>query len=153
MSETLTIGDLLCRCPSVLLGKHVAIPTRDGGPLVLSEDEVRAGWHEAGGVAYSPRLSSLVDVPSAEYEELYVFTHPTVLGKVEQFVNYYGFSLRDPAPGQCDWEQFLREVQERFWNTMESSGAESYVAEGDVFLFVTANAQAYSVVSALARDA
>lgn len=146
-SSSLTAGALLDRCPEVWLGKYAAITSIDSGPMVLSDDEMQGGWTEAGGVAYSPRLVSLEHVPSTEYEEVYFFACPTILGDVEEFVNYFGFSLRDPSGTEL--EDFLREAQKRFWHQMDRLAPESYVAEGDSFIYATRNEQLYSIAARL----
>jgi len=103
--------DLLQLCPEIALGKYIAITSFDSGPLVLTNEEIAAGWESRGNIAYSPKIQDIASLPRAEYDEWYIFGGPIDLGTshleqnvfevpqeqghVSVFVNY-GFALHPP---------------------------------------------------------
>src|SRR5215467_3698217 len=72
--------DLLRLCPQIVLGKYVAITSIDSGPLEPTENEVTAGWQSRGEIAYSPQVQSIEEIPSAGWDEWYIFNKPVDLG-------------------------------------------------------------------------
>ena len=103
--------DLLQISPEVVLGKYIAITSIDSGPLVPTDDETAAGWESRKKVAYSPKIQGVAEVPSAGWDEWYIFDKPVDLGAshlgenifeapqeqghVSVFVNYC-FALHQP---------------------------------------------------------
>jgi hypothetical protein len=103
--------DLLQLCPEVVLGKYVAITSIDSGSLVPTEKETTTGWQSRGKIAYSPQVQSVEEIPSAGWDEWYIFDKPFDLGvshlaenifevpqeqgHVSVFVNYL-FALHPP---------------------------------------------------------
>jgi hypothetical protein len=137
--------DLLQICPDVALGKYIAITSFDSGPLVLTNEEIAAGWESRGNIAYSPKIRDIVSLPRAEYDEWYIFGGPVDLGTshigenvfeapqeqghVSIFVNY-GFSLHPPE---------RTSLATLFWPQMARIRPESYVSDNDYLTFVSAN--------------
>src|SRR6478672_10797898 len=72
--------DLLQLCPDIVLGKYVAITSIDSGSLVPTEKEMAAGWQSRGKIAYSPQIQSVAEVPSAGWDEWYIFDMAVDLG-------------------------------------------------------------------------
>jgi hypothetical protein len=145
--------DVLKCCPDVVLGKYVAITSFDSGPLGLTEAQRSAGWVSQGEIAYSPEIQDVNIVPKAYFSELYVFAAPANLGVladpnknifesemkqglVHAFVNF-DFGFHDP--GYADLCQI-------FWQQLGWMKAESYLAENDFLIFVTANLKVFSRV-------
>jgi len=77
-----TLGDLLRLCPEIVLGKHIAVTSLDSGPLSLSEQEKAAGWESRKGIAYSPKLTGVENLPHDLFDEWYVFENPKDLGEL-----------------------------------------------------------------------
>lgn len=120
---------LLQGVPEIVLGRFLVNTSFDSGSLALSDDERRQGWHSAGALTCSPRISSLAAMPrGAGYDEWLVFSEPAKIHTWKPFVNYAGMSLNDP-----EWA-FL---QDELWAQMDSVRPESYLAEGDRLLFAT----------------
>ena len=145
--------DVLECCPDVVLRKYVAITSFDSGPLALTEAQRSASWVSRGGIAYSPEIQHPDMVPQAYFSELYVFSAPTNLGAladpnknifecemqqgvVHAFVNFdFGFHDLEYA-----------DLAQMFWRQLGWMKAESYLAENDYVIFVTANPQDFGRV-------
>jgi hypothetical protein len=145
--------DVLECCPDVVLGKYVAITSFDSGALRLTEEQRSAGWVSRGEIAYSPEIQHVNTVPQTYFSELYVFDAPTNLGvlaapsakifesemqqgQVHTFVNY-DFGFHDPE---------YADLAHMFWRQLGWMKAESYLAENDYLIFVTANAKVFAPV-------
>ena len=159
------IGHLIRLCPETLLGRYLVVTSIDSGPLQPNAEETSAGWCVDDRLAYSPRLESLSLLPYEGYDEWYLFTSPAKLSSCDVFINFGGFTLRSPEESLAEldptWdcagakaladEQGLQ--QSRFWTQLESFGAESYIADGDNFVFATANADLFARVETAFRSA
>ncbi len=145
--------DVLECCPDVVLGKYVAITSFDSGALRLTEGQRSAGWVSHGEIAYSPEIQQVDMVPQTYFSELYVFGAPTNLGalaapsrnifefemqqgQVHTFVNF-DFGFHDPE---------YADLAVMFWQQLGWMKAESYLAENDYLIFVTANAKVFAPV-------
>lgn len=144
--------DLLRLCPQIVLGKYVAITSIDSGPLEPTEKEAMAGWQSRGKIAYSPQVQSVEEIPSAGWDEWYIFDKPVDLGlshlaenifevphepgHISDFVNY-GFALQPPARAKLAY---------LFWPQIDRIRPESYVADNDYLTFVSANKDLFSSV-------
>jgi hypothetical protein len=145
--------DVLECCPDVVLGKYVAITSFDSGALRLTEGQRSAGWVSRGEIAYSPEIQHVNMVPQAYFSELYVFGAPTNLGvladpstnifesemqqgQVHTFVNF-DFGFHDPE---------YADLAHMFWRQLGWMKAESYLAQNDYLIFVTANARVFAPV-------
>ena len=145
--------DVLECCPDIVLGKYVAITSFDSGPLELTEGQRSAGWVSQGEIAYSPEIQHVNIVPQAYFSESYVFGAPTNLGvladpkrsifesemqqgQVHAFVNF-DFGFHDPE---------YADVAQMFWQQLGWMKAESYLAENDYLIFVTANPNVFGPV-------
>ena len=150
-------------CPEVLLNKHVLVTALDSGPLHLNDDRVNGGWKRDGRFAISPRISDAGDVPFCGcFDEWYVFDGavPATLD-IQVFVNMGTFSLGEPNPtidtmyigsDASVRDRLVAAVvpwREKFWMQLQQLTAESYVANGNCFTFVTRNAGLYADVNAL----
>ena len=115
-------------------------------------------------MAYSPQLESLTRLPYDNFDEWYVFTSPTSLPSCDVFINFGGFTLKKPEECLADlhptWDRVSAKaladdqmrLQEQFWNQLELFGAESYIADGDNFIFATANADLFAQVEMALRS-
>ena len=150
------IGRLIERCPEALLGRYLVVACFDSGPLRPNAQETAAGWSSDGQLAYSPRLESLSLLPHENFDEWYIFTSPTRLRSCDVFINIGGFTLRNPEESLAaldpTWDRVgakvlageqIREL-EKFWSQLELFGAESYIVDGDNFIFATTNAVLYA---------
>jgi hypothetical protein len=145
--------DVLECCPDVVLRKYIAITSFDRGPLQLTEGQRSAGWVSDGEIAYCPKIQHVNMVPQAYFSELYVFCAPTNLGaladpsrnifesemrqgQVNAFVNFdFGFHDSNYA-----------DLAHMFWQQLGWMKAESYLAENDYLIFVTANPKVFAPV-------
>jgi hypothetical protein len=145
--------DVLECCPDVVLGKYVAITSFDSGPLRLTEEQRSAGWVSHDEIAYSPKIQHVNTVPQAYFSELYVFGAPTNLGvladrdrnlfgsemqqgQVHAFVNF-DFGFHDPE---------YADLAHMFWQQLGWMKAESYLAQNDYLIFVTADPKVFAMV-------
>jgi hypothetical protein len=151
------LDSLLGACPQVVLDRYLAVTSLDSGPLMLSEEEIGAGWESRNGIAYSPKIQSVEKLPHEGYDEWYVFKSPAELGQLVQgnlfeapfqsgqvasFVNFGGFSLHDPA---------MQALVDLFWMQLESIHPESFVADGDLLNFVSCDQELFAAVCAALR--
>jgi len=128
----------------------------DSGPLVLNESEREMGWREDGQLTYTSKVTSVEMLPYDNFDEWYVFESPIQLTDCEIFVDGGGFTLEGPMPADPTWDvitvradsERLTAMQSRFWKQFERFDAESYIAEGDFFLFASANQQVFESVAA-----
>jgi hypothetical protein len=158
-----SLGELVKRCPEIVLGYYIAITAFDSGPLKLSEDEQKRGWREESPVAWSPKVSSTDILPRGGYDEWYVFSSPSSFKPQQIFVNL-GIQLKDPSylleNLEPTWDRVglianierIHEIQSRFWSQLISIQPESYLADGDKLILVTSNSELFaSAVGALKR--
>lgn len=118
--------------PEVVLGKRVAITSFDSGPLVPSQDEYANGWEKRGDVAISPVVESIEDVPSAGFDEWYVYSSEVSNAPTQSFVNYSGFAPLDEASAQVD----------DFWTQVVNCQPLHIIGEGDPTMFFATRDQA-----------
>jgi hypothetical protein len=161
--SNLTLGSLIEHCPDVLLGRCLAVVTFDARPFTPTKEERKAGWTGHEGVGYSPPLTNLANLPWEQDDEWYLFSQPTTIGPLERFVDWGGFSLRDPQhlldEADPTWDligiqetaDLTRQVQERFWRQIEQIAPESYIANTYRSIFVSADPQAFATVEQWAR--
>jgi hypothetical protein len=152
-------------CSEVLLNKHVVVTSLDSGPLHLNDQRVNAGWKRLGRLAISPRISNASDVPFIWFDEWYIFDDavPT-FSDIEVFVNRGTFSLGEPNPTidtmYIGSDSNVRAAmvaavvpwREKFWTQLEQLNAESYLANGNCFTFVTRDAKLHHEVAALMQS-
>jgi hypothetical protein len=157
------LADLVDSIPEIVLGRVVAVTSCDSGPLVLSPDELAAGWTSDGVVAFSPIITDPEILPTCEWDEWYVFDVRRELPKVDVFVNDGGFTP-SPAPlGPLDptWDRdaaeeafrFENERAERFWCQLLSIRPIAFLAEGDALTCVTRDDELFDKVLAAMRRA
>ena len=158
------IGHLIERCPEALLDRYLIVASFDSGPLNPNAEEKAAGWYSENQLAYSPRLGSLSQLPYENFDEWYVFTSPTRLCSCDVFINFGGFTLRNPEESLAalhpTWDRVGAKAladeqmrqQAQFWSQLELFGAESYIADGDNFIFATANAELFARVEIAFRS-
>jgi len=105
---------------------------------------------------YSPQITDLDGIPHEQYDEWLIFDNPPEkLRDVEVFINYGGFSLATLEqvhdPWDSTWDKSAldidRKQRERFWSQLVRISPESYLAEGDVFLFASRNGSLVTSVS------
>ena len=151
------IATVLWTYPDIVVERFVAITAEDSGVLELTELQRATGWQSRAGIAYSPRIQSVSEIPhqgevpgSLLYNELYIFNVPCDLGKRSQgnlfeaafapapgrtvvFVNQLAFNLSNPDPNvQC--------LTDLFWLQLDLLQPESYIADGgDCVTFVSRN--------------
>ena len=149
VSRRMGIGHLLEHCPQAVLGRYLVITSFDSGPLALNETERGMGWQVDGQLTYTNKLTSIETLPHDSFDEWYVFKSPVSLTGCEVFVNRGALTFDAPVLVHLDptWDgigaraevERLIGTQSRFWRQLERFGAESYIAEGDFFLFASAD--------------
>jgi hypothetical protein len=151
-SDEHDLASLLATCPQAVLDKYVAVTSYDSGSLTLNDEEVAAGWESRKGIAYSPKIESVVKLRPDGFDEWYVFDSPTDLGQlfkgnvfekplragiVAAFVNFGGFSLSNPV---------VQGLLDLFWPQLESIGPESLIADGAFLNFVSRDKALFAAV-------
>ena len=138
---------VLAGCPDTVVGRTVVITSFDSGPLIPNARESEAGWRTRGGLMVNAMVADPSSIPYEQYDEWLIFPKPgQALEDVEVFVNYGGFTLAGPRVDRADWDPTWdrtvdpdpdRPVRERFWTQLKRLRPETYIAEGDNFVFVT----------------
>ena len=143
------LSDVVKAVPELVRGYYVAITSFDSGLLKVSSDEITAGWRQFEGLAISPRVDSTIHLPSEGYDEWYVLPSPDPFPYEDRFINYNGFSLRDPNDllntADPTWDHVgihaemerLRQLQSGFWNAMLAAGAVTFLGEGSRVIVAT----------------
>lgn len=155
------IDTLIHACPHVFLDKYIAITSFDSGPLTLSEDERETGWTSHADIAMSPRVTRAVlsELPFDNNDEWYVFEHPPRFEVETRFVKYCAFRLADASyvellrsenRDEAEIEELVH-LTERFWRHVHRINPESYIADGDNFVFATRNHDLYAAVAAATK--
>ncbi|HKG93141.1 MAG TPA: hypothetical protein VKA84_14650 [Gemmatimonadaceae bacterium] len=145
VSAELDLHGLLRACSGCVVGRFVAVTAFDSGPLGLLPEEAAAGWRRVGDVAFSPRVPSPDALPTAGYDEWYVFREPPAPFEVaDTFVNYAGFTLRDSAE---------RRLRERFWAELARLRPVAYLSEGGNLVVATRDAADFAAIERWARVA
>ncbi len=150
-TRSFSIHNLINVCPEILRDKFLVISSFDSGSLIPTENESRKGWYSKNNLMYTNRLNNLTELPHEHYDEWYVLLEAKEISITDIFVNYGGFSLRDPEyklnEADPTWDligikktnDYERDRQNIFWFNLKNSSAESYIADGDNFIFVTQN--------------
>jgi hypothetical protein len=157
-SHSFDLGKLLKNYPEAVVGKYVVISSFDSGPLEPSPEEVAKGWHKRGELLMTTRVSGASELPFEQYDEWYVFPQATVPKIAEVFVNYGDFTLTPPdqfvqraatTGAQADLvgakhlASQLAERQLLFWEQLRECKPESFIADGNVFMFVCRNSELF----------
>jgi hypothetical protein len=149
----LMVDELARLCPRIVLGKYLAVTSFDSGSLSLSDEEKANGWLSRNGIAYSPRIEALDELPRTDgWDEWYVFEAPTDLGTL---CHTNPFDPR-PGPGQLhayvNFNLVLHDsetnaVRDLFWEQMNWINAESFLGESARYLsFASKNRDVFSAV-------
>jgi len=147
------LGDLLRLCPSVVLGKYIAVTSIDSGYLHPIDVEKLAGWKGRQYIGYSPLVQSVETLPRAGWDEWYVFAQPVDLGD-----SRLGSSMFDPAvkPGEVGvfvnhgfalYPPDRASLADLFWSQIDRIQPESYIADNEYLTFVTRDARLFDVVA------
>lgn len=123
----LTIYRFLKDYKQHLFGRYVCVTSFDSGRLQLSDEEKQNSWTEINGVATSPAIKKETYLPTAGFDEWYVFAkRPLTITLKDVYVNYSNFNLDETS-----------DLQKRFWQDIEQNQPDIYIAEGDNLIIVT----------------
>lgn len=106
-----SLSDLLGRMPELVLGRHVVIASCDSGPFEPTEAELACGWEVVDGLAVSPKISVVSDLPTPGFDEWYVYEERPKSYRFRASVNHFGF-----APLSQDHEQTAK-----FWAQVDAA--------------------------------
>lgn len=87
-----SFNDLIGRFPEIVVGRYVAIASCDSGPYRPTDAEITAGWHDQHGMAVSPRISEISQLPMPGFDEWYVYDDSGAIDHCRAFVNHFGFA-------------------------------------------------------------
>lgn len=149
--NTMTLRDILNSCPSVLQNKYLAIICFDSGPLGLVDEERELGWYEKNNVAFSPKLKDdiIACLPTEQHDQWCLFTTPTEISGMTDFVNYGGFTLVsrrqelvevDPTWDKVGIEkqiEYHEQLVGKFWDEVSTINPTNLIADGDNLIFVS----------------
>jgi hypothetical protein len=160
--------DLLENCPDSVLGKCLAIASFDSGPYRLTEAELAGGWEQHKELALIPRVADVRTLRYDQYDEWYLFQGYAVPDINDVFVNDGIFELTPlneyveegvailganaDLVGLRHRIAIIGQRQQLFWEQLRRTNAESYVAQGNRFAFVTRDHKLFEQVAALIRS-
>lgn len=117
---------------------HLLVTSFDSGPLILGKEELTSGWTQIGSLVISPPLTKKIQIPSAGFDEWYVFDEPPGPSfDPEVFVNYVPFPLGSRAAATEEVDPWHAEASQRFWRQLTIFRPLSYVARADSDLVVS----------------
>lgn len=97
--------DLLDRMPELVLGRHVAIASCDSGPYKPTDAELECGWEVVSGIAVSPKIVQVSDLPTPGFDEWYVYEERPLPYCYRSSVNHFGFAPLPPDQATAFWSQ------------------------------------------------
>ncbi len=105
-----SLDDLLPHIPEAVVGRRVLIASFDSGQLKPTQEELDKGWSVQGRQAVSPPVQGACDLPTAGFDEWYVYEGDVPGEHHNAFVNRFGFSPLDSACMEANdfWEQVNR---------------------------------------------
>lgn len=122
-----TIDRFLKEFKQHLIDKYVSVTSFDSGGLYLSDEEKQIGWTDINEIATSPAVKKETDIPTAGFDEWYVFVkRPSTIKLTDVYVNYGSFNLEESS-----------DLLKNFWQDIEHNHPDIYVAEGDSLKIVT----------------
>ncbi len=124
-----TIDDFLLKLKPFLVNSFVCITSFDSSTIHLTEFEVSEGWRTSYKIAISPKLKTETEIPSAGFDELYVFAQePEFYNNIDIYVNYSDFNLDE----NCSLTQ-------AFWENLKIHKPLVYLAEGTNLKIITSD--------------
>ena len=136
-SEQLSLKELLSHVPQIALRHYLVNTSFDSGSLAPTAEQLQQGWRAEGPITYSPVITDINAIPHELFEEWLVFPEPTHVTGWEPVIDYRGFSLTDRS---YDW------IQAKLWSDLERYRPESFLAQGDLLIFITRNPQLHALV-------
>lgn len=119
--ENFSIDDFRRKFDSHLLGKYICVTAFDSALLTISPDEKNNGWRTLNGIAISPKIKNDSEIPTAGFDEWYIFSSaPTKFAVEEKFVNYSNLDLSEDSDDVT-----------RFWTEIEKHQPQIYISEGN----------------------
>lgn len=100
-----SLVDLLDRMPELVLGRHVAIASCDSGQYKPTEAELGFGWEVLDGIAVSPKIRAVSDLPTPGFDEWYVYEERPTPYRYRSSVNQFGFAPLPPDQATRFWAQ------------------------------------------------
>jgi hypothetical protein len=153
LSSLHDLTDLVRLCPSVVLGKYIAVTSIDSGDLVPTDVERLAGWTSRDRIAYSPLVQSVENLRYEGWNEWYVFAQPVDLG-----ASRLGSNIFDPTPKAGEVGVFvnycfalhrpeMKSISDLFWEQLERMRPLSYIADNETLTFVTRDESLFNFVA------
>jgi hypothetical protein len=149
LSSRHELDDLVRLCPSVVLGKYIAVTSTDSGYLAPIDIEKLNGWESRQRIAYSPLVQSVETLPRDGWDEWFVFTRPTDLGISRLGSNIFDPPLKEGEVGDFVNYNFRPDMQslaDLFWSQIDRVRPESYIAENECLTFVTRDKSLFAFV-------
>ena len=139
------LEDVLSVCPELVMGKYVAITTADSGQLVPDCEQIAPGWKNSGGIAYSPKITSLNVLHPEGWDEWYVFENETELGRIADGANIFDSPMTQGEVWPfVNFNLGIHKVEmdslaKLFWEQIEMIRPQVYIADSDFHLTIVSN--------------
>jgi hypothetical protein len=145
--------DLLELCPQTVLGKYIAITSIDSGSYFPNVEENAAGWKNHGGIAYSPQISTVDEVPAEGWDEWWIFKQPTDIGILaprdrNPFEGIYEREINAFVNSNVDLRRDCTDLLiELFWKQFDWIRPLTYISESGTHLtFISADKNLFEEV-------
>jgi len=142
------IDDILRFCPDVAIGRSWAVTSFDQARLTSVAEENLQSCQVSLSALLIPPVEDLSQIPHGAFHEWYTFTGPVPQRKFHSFIRHDWFTLGPAAANRFQartvWD--FKRLQRLFWQEIEASSAESYIASGQRLVFVTRNPSYFSAV-------
>lgn len=126
-----TINRFLKEFIQHLVDKYVCVSSFDSGGLYISNDEKLLGWKAVDNVATSPQIKVNTNIPTAGFDEWYVFPKlPETIKLSDTYVNHGTFNLYNDSY-----------IVNKFWEDIEVNQPIIYISDGDSLKIVTADSK------------
>lgn len=142
------LEDVLSICPDLVVGKYLAITAADSGPLVPNSEQVAGGWMNAGGIAYSPKITSLKDLQPEGWDEWFVFENKVNLGRIADGSNIFESPIKQEEVRRfVNYNLGLHRAEINslatlFWKQIETIQPQVYIADSDYHLSIVSSDRA-----------
>lgn len=135
-SNLYDIDSLLKSHSEFIINNYVAISCFDSGNIVWSDDELADGYKYYGSIPFTKKISNPWEIPSAGYDEWYLFEEPREFQLSQTFINYSGFSLHNDPSNMLD----------QFWTQLNSANPVKFIAQNGHFIFITQIENEYNIL-------
>ena len=138
-SNYFDFGDIKEHCPELINGYFVAINSFDSGTITWALEELAKGFSYVNETPITNAITDLNDIPTAGYDEWFMFSTKKEFDLKDAYINYTGFSLHADDSN----------MEQAFWDQLNRVQPDKFMAQNGHFIFVTLNRNDIEKIKAL----